>query len=440
MVAMHAQRRVLNDEVHARPNLPVSTPARLISFVVLHHGDSSAHRQALAELLSAWHCRPAPADCDHHVAISGERTLRWALHTEFVRYTLLQPVASLRFDDDLWQQLPAGWLAELPGELLVAMQLLVLPDDGIAAPVQARRQQWFQDEDWVGAALAGDRAVALTDLRLYPVAGVPGGVSRMVLQNRSMSAGQTGRMVQRLFEIETYRMLALLALPIAKQQAREIDRIRAALNPLTEQLLGSGDDREALHQLSQLAAESEALSGASQYRFSAARAYHALVARRIEELREQRLEGVQPFGEFLQRRLQPALATCETVSQRQERLQARLARTMLLLRTRVDVNREAQNQQLLSSMDRRAALQLRLQQTVEGLSVAVLTYYITSLIAYCLKAVSAAGWHLPVELLTGLALPVVLVTVLLVSHRFRRRLSRDAELGVDDELTRAGLR
>ena len=422
MVAMHSQRRLLNDEVHARPNLPVTTPARVISFALLHHGQLDAQRQALAALLQHWQCRAAAADCSHHVACVGDVTLRWALHTEFVRYTLLKPEPAVGFDDRLWQQFPRSWWQTLPGELLMASQLLVIDENGDNATALAHRHSWFQEEEWVGAELALGKALALTDLRLYPEPLVPGGASRMVLINRSMRAGQTGRMVQRLFEIETYRMLALLALPIAKQQMQQIDHIRHQLNAITEQLLERDDDRHTLQQLSALSAQAEALIGDSQYRFSAARAYHALVARRIEELREQRLEGIQPFSEFLQRRLLPALDTCETVSQRQDRLNARLQRATALLRTRVEITREEQNQKLLSSMNTRAELQLRLQQTVEGLSVAVLTYYITSLLSYAFKAAKAGGLPVSVELATGVALPFVLAAVVFVNRRLRRQL------------------
>lgn len=422
MVAMHSERRQLNDEVHARPNLPVPTPARVFSFALLHHGDIAGQRAALADLLQAWHCRPAAADCNHHVAVSNGLTLRWALHTEFVRYTILREEHALDFNASLLQALPKPWWHDLPGELLVAMQLLVLNDEGESSATLAQRHQWFQEEDWVGAELALGKALAVTDLRLYPDAAVPGGVSRMVLINRSMRAGQTGRMVQRLFEIETYRMLALLALPLAKRQMQDIDHIRHQLNRITDGLRSGDDDRNLLNQLSLLSAQAESLIGDSQYRFSAARAYHALVARRIDELREIRLEGVQPFSEFLQRRLMPALETCETVSQRQERLNARLQRASALLRTRVEVTREEQNQQLLSSMNQRAELQLRLQQTVEGLSVAVLTYYITSLLGYALKAAKAGGLPVSVELATGVGMPFVLAMVLFTSRRLRRRL------------------
>jgi uncharacterized membrane-anchored protein len=73
----------------------------------------------------------------------------------------------------------------------------------------------------------------------------------------------------------------------------------------------------------------------------------------------------------------------------------------------------AQNQSLLASMDRRAKLQLRLQQTVEGLSIAAIVYYMAGLVGYVANALGhwplLAAWLPSNETLVGLAvLPVVL--------------------------------
>ena len=111
------------------------------------------------------------------------------------------------------------------------------------------------------------------------------------------------------------------------------------------------------------------------YRFGAAAAYYRLVQQRVEDLREQRLAGFPPIREFMERRLAPAMATCQSVAARQTDLSTRIARRSALLRTRVDIELERQNQELLVQMNRRAKLQLRLQETVEGLSVVAITYY-----------------------------------------------------------------
>ena len=146
------------------------------------------------------------------------------------------------------------------------------------------------------------------------------------------------------------------------------------------------DEPGLLDRLTRLEAEIENRQSETRYRFSAADAYHELVQRRIEELREQRIQGLQTFREFTERRLAPAMNTCRSVAARQESLSQRVSRATRLLSTRVDLTRERQNQVLLESMDRRARLQLRLQSTVEGLSVAAVTYYVVGLIGHAAEA------------------------------------------------------
>ncbi|MBE9554955.1 MAG: DUF3422 domain-containing protein, partial [Proteobacteria bacterium] len=167
------------------------------------------------------------------------------------------------------------------------------------------------------------------------------------------------------------------------------------------------------------------LASRNAYRFSAAAAYYALVETRVGELREERIEGLQTIDEFMDRRMLPAMRTCQSTATRQDRLAERVARATTLLRTRVDLAMEAQNRDLLRSMDRRARLQLRLQETVEGLSVAAISYYLVGLVGYAAKGVAAAGLPVPVELVTGLSIPVVVLIVWSALQRVRRRLARD---------------
>ena len=126
------------------------------------------------------------------------------------------------------------------------------------------------------------------------------------------------------------------------------------------------------------------------------------------------------------RRFTPAVATCTTVSQRLHDLSERVAQASGLLSTRVDIARERQNQSLLASMDRRAKLQLRLQQTVEGLSVAAVTYYVVGLVGYAVKGLKAGGLQLDTDLASGAAIPVVAALVAFAVHRARRRINAGA--------------
>jgi uncharacterized membrane-anchored protein len=232
--------------------------------------------------------------------------------------------------------------------------------------------------------------------------------------------------MQRLFEIEAYRMMALLALPIARRQAPRVLAIERALATLTDDMARDGDrDEKLLGELSRLAAEVESGLAASSFRFGAARAYHDLVRQRVAELRESRQDGFQTIEEFMNRRLAPAMATCTSVSRRLHDLSERVARASALLSTRVDIARERQNQALLASMDRRARLQLRLQQTVEGLSVAAITYYIVGIVGYLAKALKAAGFSVNPDLATGLAIPLIALLIVFGLRRVRQRIVGD---------------
>ena len=122
------------------------------------------------------------------------------------------------------------------------------------------------------------------------------------------------------------------------------------------------------------------------------------------------------------RRFTPAVDTCTTVSQRLHDLSERVAQASSLLSTRVNITRERQNQALLASMDRRARLQLRLQQTVEGLSVAAISYYVAGLMGYVAKAVKAIGVDLNPDIVVGLTIPVVALLVMTAVRRARRHI------------------
>jgi uncharacterized membrane-anchored protein len=234
-------------------------------------------------------------------------------------------------------------------------------------------------------------------------------------------------MLLRLFELDAYRMMALLALPVARELAPRILRLERGLAALTQHIGRSdGTDEKLLARLTGLAAEVEGALVASQYRFGASRAYYDIVRSRTVELRERRVAGIQPIEEFISRRVGPAMATCASISRRMRDLSERVAQASSLLSTRVEIARERQNQVLLASMDRRAHLQLRLQQTVEGLSVAAISYYIVGLVGYLAKALKATGLHIDSEITAGIAIPFVVASVAIAMHRTRRKLTEQA--------------
>jgi uncharacterized membrane-anchored protein len=228
--------------------------------------------------------------------------------------------------------------------------------------------------------------------------------------------------VQRLSEIETYKTMSMLGFARAQELSPVLGEMDQRLTALMGDMRAESQPPEAmLRQLLDISAELEALTAQSSFRFGATGAYEALVNQRIEILREERHRSRQTFREFMTRRFDPAMRTVKSTESRLQAMADRARRAGELLRTRVDVARSAQNQDLLASMDRRAALQLRLQKTVEGLSVVAISYYAVNLAAY-MFAPAAKGVGLDKPLLTALITPVVILLVWLLVHRIRKHM------------------
>lgn len=419
--ANHPQRLIVADEVHARPSTSAFTPSRATHIALLVSAEDREQEFAHLQRLCAEYGVASPMAGTLQFSVQlGEITLKWERHGEFSGITLFVPgPGAAPFAESAVSLLPSGWLAGLPGQTLVAANALLIEADDGAAP-SALLDEHFENNIAVGGEIGDGAGQAYTDFRIHA-----DGFSRFLILDRSFTPRQAGRMLQRLFEIEVYRVLALLALPVARAQAPRTRAIEQSLSALTAQIAaedGAVADEALLHELTQLAAAVESSLATTEFRFNACIAYHALVSTRIEELRERRLPAVQPIGEFMARRLSPAVSTCRHTLKRLHELSDRVAKVSGLLSTRVDITRERQNQALLASMERRTGLQLRLQQTVEGLSVAAIVYYASGLVGYLAKAGKAA--HLPVDpdLVVGLALPVLFISVWLGLRRMHRKL------------------
>ena len=447
----HPDRALLAAEVHARPPEPLAAPSRASYVAVRVEGDArTAELAHISALCAQQGVAPPTAGATQWVATLGLLRFKWERHGEFSSYTFFTPgLGPTPFAEPVVALLPAGWLAAVPGRTVFAahaklarLASLVGPETGRDAhtsahtganpsapgadpglPSAALLAAHFGGNVVVGAGIGDSAGQAYTDFMIHA-----DGFARFLLLDREMTERQAGRMLQRLFEIEAYRMMALLALPMARGLWQRLLATEATLASLTERIAhnpAGGDDDALLQQLMALAAEVESALAASQARFGASRAYHALVITRIDELREQRLKGLQTIAEFMARRLSPAMATCATVSQRLHDLSERVAQASSLLSTRVDIARQQQNQALLAATARRAKLQLRLQQTVEGLSVAAIVYYLAGLVGYGAKALKAAGLALSPDLVTGAAVPLLAVMAWWVLRRVHRRIAQD---------------
>jgi uncharacterized membrane-anchored protein len=422
--ASHSQRAELNDEAHARPAESLTAPVRLSYLALLSDtANRETERRHIAALADSFAVRgPAPGAV-HYSADFGRFRLKWERHSEFSRYKfIVAGAAQDPFTDPPIQKLPSEWLAALPGELLVATHAAILPMGAVEPDFEAISSRLFAGNPLVGAGIAGGAAVALTDFRIRP-----DGFSRLLVLDRTLRPRQAGRAVQRLLEIDTYRLMALLTFPVARALAPELEAAERELAQITDALTTVTEAGEPglLDRLTKLAAEIERFESRHHFRFSAARAYYRLVQQRIEQLREVRVPAIQTFQEFTELRLAPAMNTCGAIAARLEAMSSRVARATQLLSTRVDITREHQTIMVLESMNRRSDLQLRLQQTVEGLSVAAVTYYIVGLIGYAARGLKAAGAPVNPELAMGLSIPFVIASVALGIRRIHRMVHRE---------------
>ena len=437
----HPDRAALAAEVHARPPEPLRAPSRASYVAVRIDAPArAAELDHIATLCGHFGLTPPVAACTHWAATLGGLRFKWERHGEFSSYTFLAGgLAAQPGSPAPATLLPTGWLAQVPGQTVFACHAeFASPAQAgldIAAPAALGLARHFGPQVVVGAEIGDGAGAAFTDFMIDS-----DGFARFLLLDVALTDRQAGRMLQRLFEIEAYRMMALLALPLARSLWPRLLQIEAALADLTAHIAapaaaiappgskaanpGSADEA-LLQQLTALAAEVENALAASQARFGASRAYHALVNTRIAELRERRILGLQTIAEFMARRLSPAMATCVTVQQRLHDLSERVAQASNLLSTRVDITRQRQNQALLAATARRAKLQLRLQQTVESLSVAAIAYYLAGLVGYGAKALKAAGLAVSPDLVTGLAVPLLALLAWWTLRRVHRRIAQD---------------
>jgi uncharacterized membrane-anchored protein len=422
-------RQRLNDEVHARPPEKLTSPCRVSFLALVADGEQ---RRAAWEIIRSEAARcgappPNPASA-HYSADFGSFRLKAERHTEFYRIKIIvsgygRGGLSDGFIETALDSARTTWVETLPGQILCAIHAVIGPSD--AWPPNFDRLGPTTDGP-IGAMLVGGAGAAFTDLRIRQDR-----FSRLVIYDHGLSPGQIGRTLQRLVEMDTYRMLALMALPIARARTGELTEIERELSLVTAALVSAAEAEEPglLERLTRLAAQVESLQAESQFRFAAAASYYDLVERRIAELREQRIEGLQTFGEFMERRLAPAMRTCHAVVDRQETLSARISRATDLLSTRVELSSQRQSHALLESMNRRAQLQLRLQETVEGLSVAAITYYIVSLVGKAAEGLEHEGLSVDPTLAMAIAIPVVAGLVALGVWRIRRSVAKTFEGG-----------
>ena len=416
----HPLRFKVANELHTRP-FPIMEAPCTAAFIALKQKGDSATRDPqqefahLVELLDR-HGAPHPQpNATHYYGQIGKNLLKWEQHTEFVTYTVFNEGLDPRpFEDEVFSSFPSDWLANAPGQRVTSVSLRIETTDD-RDRISQRVKDWFIPESLAVSSVLDDAAVVAADFRIDPM-----GHQRFAIFPKGQTGGRRlGRIVQRLCEIETYKAMSMLGFSHAQNMGKQLNELDRQLTDLMGSMRSSDADAETtLHALLGIASEMETLSAQGSFRFGATGAYSAIVSQRIAALREERFHGRQSFAEFMMRRYEPAMRTVNSTELRLDALSSRSTRAANLLRTRVDVERSAQNQALLTSMDRRSDQQLQLQRTVEGLSVVAISYYAVSLAAYLLDPMgNVVG--LSKGMMTALITLPVVALVWLILRRIR---------------------
>jgi len=416
----HPLRDVLDKELQQRTFPALSAPCRLCQFMLtVSPASRSSELNFIQQLASQQGSHFSESDHDINLPLFGG-SLRFEKHGEFSSYIFIQPGSSKQLFDDPLDFLPAkSWLDEIPGQIFRVVQLSVI------TPAQLKLHReidtLFNPDNCISSLLAGQKARIWTDFQKHAE-----GAGRMLLLDQGLSPASLGRLVQQLFDLGNYRKLSLLGWPLSRQALAKLTLLEQQLSDITQRIeYKRNDDEHLLNEITTMAAQTEHLIADTSSRLQAPSAYYQLTLDRIKSLNETPIEGLLSLQDFTERRLTPAFRTSESVVFRQNALSSRLGRSTELLRTRINLKLEQQNQQLLASMDKRAKMQLNMQQMVEGLSLVAISYYAVQLTDKAIKALSYWLPQVNAEQWQSISVPLVVLMVAAVLLWINRQLHRD---------------
>jgi uncharacterized membrane-anchored protein len=417
----HALQADLFDELHNRPFPLLNSPVSISHWVMLDPTDRKTELKHIGDLARQYSVAPPDQDANCYYTSLGEFQFRWERHTEFSSYMVIVPFTGERpFSDTALSVLPSTWISNLSGSMIGGEHIELRSNSG--KEVDARSlHPYFDGQSLMGSRVLDDKASLWTSLRSHS-----DGFCRILVYTQSEDLCECGRLVRSLIELSAYRNLTLIALPIARNLIPVVSNLEFKLAELTQRLTDNSNfkgEKLLLEELSVFAAKLERLVSENNFRFAATEAYYRLSEDRLLELNEQPLNTLRTLKEFHQRRFRPGFSTCQSVRSRMNDLSVRVNRSSSLLRTRVDLILESQNQDLLRSMDRRAKLQIRMQQTVEGLSIIAMTHYTLSLLGYLIKAIPTDLMFISYDLILAISTPIIFVAAWLSVRRIRNRFS-----------------
>lgn len=416
MLRNHPQRDMAEKELQQRFFPALTAPCSICHFMLTVNAASrDAEFTALSQLAVEQNVQFLESDTDLTLCFQ-ELSLRYERHSEFSTYSFIRQGVATEFSEPQHFLPFADFFQKIPGQLFRVVQLNILKPSGAEPDHNSQWQRYFASEHCISSLVAHQQAQVWTDFRKHPEGG-----GRMLLIDFGLSPSALARVVQQLFDLGNYRKLSLLSWPLVRQSLSRLHQLEQQLSDVTQRIeQQQGSDEQLLREISQMTAQTEHLIANNSARIEASAAYYQLTLDRLKSLRETAVDGMMSLQDFSERRLTPAFRTAQSVLSRQLSLSNRLGRSTELLRTRINLQLERQNTELLASMEQRARLQLSLQTAVERLSVVALSYYAVQLVDKALYSIH--GWFekFPLQLMQTLSLPAVILLVAWLLYRLRR--------------------
>lgn len=360
---------------------------------------------------------------------SGDRLIvRWQLHTEYFSYQLwylpADPSRRLSFGPLEWPGRPVACSSF--GDVVASVDLVVTDRAAEAAPGFGLAD----DRTWFGGRVLDAPVLLFTDFS--PDAH---GRRRYLLHGheREALARVLPFAAECVTKIETYYQLLLFPLPdfsAAMDQVFQLEKRQLADRDSITRGLASADPAQLqawLSQLTEALAQVSHLGDENRYHLTSAVPYDSIIRTTIEDLREQPLERLESLGVYVARRIRGIADGYQRLIHRIEALEQSFEGMVSIIRTRIDLSMEQQNLAMLSSLDRTAKLQVRLQRMVESLSVVVQAYYLTGLANYGFNAMEHRGWLADANTATALSIPAWFGLAFLLTWQAKRFLERGKE-------------
>ncbi|MEL7444291.1 MAG: DUF3422 domain-containing protein [Pseudomonadota bacterium] len=419
----HELRTQVVKEMHLRRWEMLCVPCLYMQWVVLLEPDErEAEYTAIEKRLGALN---NGGNTTHRSGRLSERVaFTWERHSEGTTISLFVDRGTadefLHLKEHAELAAAIDWVESLPGAVLRATRAIVVDKEKEAETIVARTG--FESHELVSCHI-GKSARIWSDFRVKP-----DGFGAIIIASSGTKPSDLTRLIQRLQELGNYRNRALLGLPIAQKIWPSLNQTESDLTDIAHRIAeGRDTDDQLMREISELSVNLNAGITEASFRMSATAAYGSLVDERLKELESRRIEGYASLNYFTQRRFAPAVRFCSAVTKRQGELAERAGQLATLLRARIETRIENQNGRLLRSMDRNAAMQLRLQRLVEGLSIVAASYYALGVISYVLGGLSKLVPAIDKDLVLAILVIPVVIGIYAFVQAAKKRLLDNSE-------------